>query len=225
MTDTQQLFNQIAQNYDRANTILSLGLHHRWNRALVDQIRGDHLLDLCAGTGEIGFRYLRQNPHAKATLLDFSSEMIEIAKIKGEKHRDRCDYIIGDAQQIPLPDGTVDGVTIAYGIRNVQNIDRCFEETYRVLKPEGLFGILELTRPSHPLLRLGHRFYLRTFVPMTGKWTAHDKAAYHYLARTIDGFISPQEMEEKLRKAGFQKIESRPLTGGVATLIFGIKKG
>ncbi|NGX54766.1 MAG: Demethylmenaquinone methyltransferase [Chlamydiae bacterium] len=219
MSDTKTLFGTIAPQYDRANAILSFGLHQRWNRALINQMQGEHILDLCAGTGEIAFGYLKKYPQAKVTLLDFSPEMLEIAQKKGVELKERFEVICGDAQEIPLPDSSIDGVTIAYGIRNVQNPEKCFAEVRRVLRPGGLFGILELTRPSNPLLRIGHWAYLHTLLPILGKCIAHNHDAYRYLSQSIGSFLAPSELMEKLKKNDFEKIEKRPLTGGIATLL------
>ncbi|NGX54318.1 MAG: Demethylmenaquinone methyltransferase [Chlamydiae bacterium] len=145
--------------------------------------------------------------------------MHEIAKKKGEKLKDRFEMICAEAQKITRPDISVDGVTIAYGIRNVQDPRKCCAEVRRVLRPGGLFGILELTRPSNPLLRMGHWAYLHTLLPILGKCIAHNHDAYRYLSQSIGSFLAPSELIKKLKESGFDKIEKRPLTGGIATLL------
>jgi len=218
----QAMFGSIATSYDRANAILSLGFHKYWNQALVKAVSKPQvkvLLDLCAGTGEIAFAFLKRNPNAKATLIDFCGEMLEVAEKKGSPLRGRFSTLVGDAQAIPLPNTSVDAVTIAYGIRNVQDPHRCFEEVYRVLSPNGQFGILELTRPSSSFLRLGHRMYLRTLLPLLGKWVAKDHSAYRYLSESIGAFISPELLVASLQKVGFVNIRCQTLMGGVANLI------
>jgi demethylmenaquinone methyltransferase/2-methoxy-6-polyprenyl-1,4-benzoquinol methylase len=112
---------------------------------------------------------------------------------------------------------------MAYGIRNVQDPKSCIHEVARLLKPGGRLGILELTRPSFPLLRLGHQFYLKTIIPFFGKWLTDNEDAYRYLCRSIQTFIEPQEIEKLLIEARFQKTKRIPLTGGIATLIVGTK--
>ena len=173
----QSLFNSIAGRYDLTNAVLSFNLHKRWNSALVQHVLKPHLpkvfLDLCSGTGDIAFNYLHSAPHScQACLIDFSSEMLEHAKHKANKYsfdRHQISYLEADVQQLPLQDQFADCATMAYGIRNVQYPTHCFQEIFRVLKPGGCFGILELTRPRNRLLRFGHQLYLRTVLPLLGE--------------------------------------------------------
>jgi demethylmenaquinone methyltransferase / 2-methoxy-6-polyprenyl-1,4-benzoquinol methylase len=227
----QNMFSSIAQQYDRANIVISLGLYGIWNQALVKKINHpskiNALLDLCAGTGEIAFAHLQKslNPR-KAYLLDFCGPMLEVAKIKAKKrsllHHD-IQYIEGDAQKIPLPDNSVDGATIAYGIRNVADPAKCAAEVLRVLRPGGRWGILELTRPKNPLLRTIHNGYLKGILPVLGKIAASNKDAYQYLSRSIGKFLSPEELLAILKDIGFSKATSYPQAGGIATIIIAEK--
>ena len=132
-------------------------------------------------------------------------------------------YIHGDAQEIPLNDESVGHVTISYGIRNVKDAQRCIHEAYRVLKPSGRLGILELTRPENPLLRVGHRFFLRWCLPILGKWVTTNRKAYEYLCSSIESFVPPAQLRQYLTNAGFDGIQSVPLSGGIATITYGTK--
>lgn len=228
----QNMFNNIANRYDVTNTVISFNMYNGWNRRLASHtsqaFKGSFaLLDLCAGTGEVAFECLKKKTTpSQAYLLDFSSEMLEIAKSKAAKltlDHHKIEYMEADAQKIPLPDQSVDCATIAYGIRNVQDPTKCFEEVFRVLKPGGSFGILELTRPTNPLLKLGHRLYMSIVMPLLGKLLTRDKQAYQYLCQSIHTFISPQELEGLLKQKGFAKTERIPLAGGIATIIIGHK--
>lgn len=231
-TTIQSMFNSIAERYDLTNSILSLSMHKYWNRTLVrltsPKITSATLIDLCSGTGDIGFEYLKKAKETcHAYLVDFSSEMLEHAKQKanqtGFSSLHQLEYIQADVQHLPLPDLAGDYATMAYGIRNVQNPSLCFKEVFRVLKPGGRFGILELTRPSSPLLRFGHRCYLNVFMPLIGKCLTNNEEAYRYLCQSIQTFTAPQELKILLEKSGFQEIEIHPLTGGIATIIIGKK--
>lgn len=216
----QALFASIAKNYDKANTTFSFGLHKRWNKKLIESVgSAPLLLDLCAGTGEIAFGFLANNPHAQAILLDFCPEMLAVAKEKGAHLKERFSLLEGDAQQIALSDQLVDAVTISYGIRNVKEPLCCFNEVARVLKRKGTFSILELTRPTNPFFRLSHKLYLKFLLPLLGKLVARNLAAYHYLAESVEDFASPIEIEKKLLQAGFKDVRKKPLMGGLATLI------
>lgn len=229
----QAMFNQIAKRYDRTNAVLSFSLHKKWNRTLVHHIQQcastqPILLDLCAGTGDIAFNFLRtaKSP-CQAYLIDFSSEMLEYAKHKATRFSSsnphQLVYLEADVQQLPLPTELADCATMAYGIRNVQNPARCIRDVFRVLKPGGCFGILELTRPSSRFLRLGHQLYLRTLMPMLGKCLTNNQQAYQYLCQSIQTFIAPEELENLLNCNGFIHTKRYPLAGGIATILIGHK--
>lgn len=226
------MFNSIAKRYDLANSILSLSLHKRWNRTLirhVHQTSSPHvLLDLCSGTGDIAFDYLSKTASTcHAYLIDFSSEMLEYAKRKANQFTfhplHRLSYIEADVQHLPLPDQFADCITMAYGMRNVQDPALCIREAFRLLKPNGCFGILELTRPRYRLLRLGHQIYLRTFMPCLGKWLTDNKQAYQYLCQSIQTFIAPKDLQNLLTTNGFIRTQCHSLAGGIATIIIGHK--
>lgn len=220
----RRMFGTIAKQYDRTNAILSFSLHRLWNKALaksISEYRPRKILDLCCGTGEITLTLLKYTPDpTQVYLLDFCPEMLACAQercqdISGHTFK----FIEGDAQAIALEDGSVDAITVAYGIRNVQNPKKCFGEAHRVLRAGGRFGILELTRPKYRLLRWGHRLYLRLFLPLLGKLATSNRDAYRYLCDSIEGFSDPQELQDALSDVGFQKVHCRSLMGGIASLI------
>ncbi len=235
----QALFNNIAKDYDRTNALLSFQLHKIWNRTLIlEMLKGapktdtpKNLLDLCSGTGDIAFGYLKRSlkndtPLGHAYLLDFSTEMLACAKHKAKKlslDESQITYIQGDATAISLKDESVDSVTIAYGLRNVNSSENCAKEVLRVLRPGGRFGILELTRPSNSFMRFGHSIYLNTILPYLGRLFASDKQAYCYLSQSIQSFLSPSSITTMLKATGFCRTWTKPLMGGIATLIFGEK--
>ena len=217
------MFDKIAKEYDKTNAILSFCLHKLWNKKLIDSTCLEQpkvLIDLCAGTGEITFEYLRRQsiPHT-AHLVDFSEEMLSCAKLKGDKLPHNLFFHKADVQNLPLESSVGDAVTLAYGIRNVKDPLRCIQEVHRVLKPNGAFGILELTRPSNPFLALSHRFYLQKCVPALGKLFASDREAYEYLCNSIKVFSEPSKISKMLSQTGFKNIKVLPLWGGIATLI------
>jgi demethylmenaquinone methyltransferase/2-methoxy-6-polyprenyl-1,4-benzoquinol methylase len=229
----QSMFNHIAKRYDLTNAVLSLSLHKRWNRALVrhvlQQTPSQHvLLDLCSGTGDIAFDYLRiTRSSCHAYFIDFSSQMLEYAKRKATQfsfpHPHQFSYIEANVQQLPFSNQFADCATMAYGIRNVQDPTLCFQDVFRVLKPGGCFGILELTRPRYRILRLGHQLYLRTLMPILGKLLTDNKQAYQYLCQSIQTFLAPQELEKLLKMNGFVRTQSYSLTGGIATILIAHK--
>lgn len=219
----QAMFNSIAANYDRANAILSWGMHRSWNRELVKQVGpSSKLLDLCAGTGDIAYAYLKKNPQAEAHLLDFSSEMLARAEQKRKKGQ-QVQFIKGDAMALPLPDNSYPCTTMAYGIRNIQNPLKSLEEIHRVLRPQGVVAILELTRPENRWIRKGHSLYLQHLLPKIGRLITSNQEAYNYLCSSIESFIPPEHLLQLLQEAGFREITLKPLTLGTATIFRAIK--
>lgn len=227
----QSMFNDIAQRYDKANSILSFCLHKKWNKKLINEVvlknQSHTLLDLCCGTGDIAFGYLNQvQKPCQAHLVDFCSNMLVCAKEKMEKKhssKHAISYIEADVQFLPFDTNTADCATLAYGIRNVQDTKQCVKESYRVLKPGGCFGILELTQPQSLFLRWGHRFYLKTLLPILGKWMTDNEEAYQYLQSSIQTFISPIELEQIMKNSGFVNTKRIILAAGIATIFIGYK--
>ncbi len=227
----QSLFGSIAQQYDKTNAALSFRMHNRWNAELVRCVTKEDtpvsLLDLCCGTGEIAFTFMKQTQTAnRIYLLDFCEEMLECAKNKAqqlEDHQHTLTYLKADAQEIPLPAESVSCATIAYGIRNVKEPRRCLEDVYRVLEPGGTFGILELTQPCNKMLRFGHKVYLRHVLPRIGRLLTRNEAAYRYLCQSIQHFVDPVELEQTMQEVGFINTYRKPLTQGIATVLLGRK--
>jgi demethylmenaquinone methyltransferase/2-methoxy-6-polyprenyl-1,4-benzoquinol methylase len=220
----QAMFSKVASRYDLTNSIVSLQLHRLWNKRLAHSLKNSQvLLDLCAGTGEIAYRWLNYQTKSKEVyLLDFCDEMLFTAKAKSLPYLLKghsLHFINADATCIPLSDASIDAVSIAYGIRNVQNPERCFQEVFRVLKPKGQFAILELTLPKNRLLKAGHQIYLNHLLPWLGGLLTREKKAYHYLSESVQTFLEPEKLKDLLNRAGFQNITLRPLAGGIATLI------
>lgn len=228
----QEMFGSIAKSYDRANAILSFQMHKHWNALLVKQVLGKNhpelILDLCCGTGDIAFNYLKkENTPTKAILLDFCPEMLAYARNKAQHfklHRHAIEYLQADAQHIPLSDNLVPFATMAYGIRNIQDPLRSLKEVFRVLKPGGIFGVLELTQPKNKMIRIAHQFYLKRFLPILGKWVTSNPHAYRYLCESIQRFIPPEKIEYLFQEAGFKQTSRKSVTLGTATIILGRKE-
>ena len=223
------LFNTIADRYDLANQLMSFGLHNLWNKKLVDgvvyrmpQSTPLTVLDLCAGTGDIAFRF----PSRKEVvidslhLLDFSKEMLAVAKLKAPKVSSRIFFHEGDAQDVPFKDASFDAITLAYGIRNVGDPKKCLLEGRRVLKNGGVMAILELTRPKNSFLQLFHKFFLHTCIPLIGKIITSDEQAYAYLKNSVLTFLGPQELVKMASSVGFTNIQVQPVAGGIATIFY-----
>jgi demethylmenaquinone methyltransferase / 2-methoxy-6-polyprenyl-1,4-benzoquinol methylase len=227
----RKLFNSIAKNYDKTNEVLSFRMNKRWNQELINEIlkavKPKKFLDLCCGTGAIALTYLKDvSESLNVYMLDFSEEMLLQAKaeanaLKLDQHQ--IVYLQADARKIPLNSSEVECVTLAYGIRNIQDPQDCIKEVYRILEPGGRFGILELTQPTNSFMRMGHRFYLRAMVPLVGKLLTSNKQAYQYLRNSINTFISSEELEALLQNEGFINIDKKSFFAGVATLFTATK--
>ncbi|MGK5593842.1 MAG: bifunctional demethylmenaquinone methyltransferase/2-methoxy-6-polyprenyl-1,4-benzoquinol methylase UbiE [Parachlamydiaceae bacterium] len=224
----QLMFSSIAREYDRANAILSFNLHKLWNRQLVSLTskKSRHVqvvLDLCAGTGEITKVWLHQaQSPLDVHLLDFCPEMLSLAKTKlfdSSESQHKFSFIQANAESIPLSNDLADAITVAYGVRNIHNIDQCFHESFRVLKSGGCLGILELTSPENRLLKRLHQFYLKAVLPRLGGIVTKNKQAYEYLCQSIQEFVTPCHIKDQLLRAGFSEVTIHPQWFGTATVI------
>lgn len=227
----QKLFNSIASRYDTANSLMSFHMHALWNNRLAKElINRSHpttILDLCAGTGEIAKRLnsyckKQENTTPDIHLVDFSAEMLHVAKSSCKNGQ--FSFHERDAQDLHFQNELFDIASVAYGIRNVKDTKKCFQEVHRVLKSGGWFGILELTRPKNPLIQAFHKLYLHTALPVIGRCFCANKEAYNYLSNSIQSFVSPQTLADLLKETGFESISIKSLSFGIATLILAKKR-
>lgn len=211
------LFDSIVPTYDLLNHILSFGTDVRWRKDMVrriDRNENSQVMDLCCGTGDVS-RLLRQCG-MKTFSLDFSLEMLQ----KGTKKKALGGRsIMADACTLPFKSDSMDAATIAFGIRNIPDLDRFMQEVHRVLKPGGQLMILELVRPEKRLVRVVYSFYLGRLLPLIGGILSGKPQAYRYLSGTIATFVHPQTIGEMLQKHGFNSVLHFPKTLGVATVI------
>ncbi len=213
----REIFDDIVPTYDLLNRLLSAGIDRRWRRYLVSSsgdLEGKPVLDLCCGTGDLS-RQLR-GAGAKVYSLDFCLPMLE----KGKEKKWLDDMALaGDASKLPCRDTSFTMVTIAFGIRNIPDLQNLMNESFRVLKDGGTFRILELTRPANPLVGLFYKFYLSFFLPRMGGLFSGRKQAYRYLASTIATFLDPDHLSDMLKTAGFGEVEIKKKTFGIASMI------
>lgn len=231
------MFGAIARAYDLNNRLHSFGLDQRWRRAAV-RLAGpkptDHVLDAACGTGDLT-RAFADAGAARVTGLDFTAEMLEIARAKlrepsrqpGPLHDSaqttRVAYVQGDAMNLPFADASFDIVSIAFGIRNVTDPRRALREFRRVLRPGGRLVVLEFDRPRFAPIAWMNDFYCRVIMPRTATWISGDRSgAYRYLPRSVRTFMTREEMMSALREAGFGDVRCRPLTFGVCACFRGV---
>lgn len=222
----QKMFSGIAHRYDRANAVLSFGIHNLWRKKAISclkPMKNVEILDLCTGTGDLAFEFARQYPDAKRIVAtDFVEEMLNIAREKKRKGGfGRIDFRAADATNIPFPDASFNIASVAFGIRNVDSTPRCLEEMRRILKPGGQALILEFGQPYIPVFKQVFDFYSKWIMPHIGGFITGDKAAYEYLPETSKNYPCRAEFVELMRKAGFSSAFCRPLFGGIAYYYIG----
>lgn len=217
------MFDAIARRYDLLNHVLSGGLDVYWRWRAVRQLGltgTGTALDLCTGTCDVARAIVRRRQAARVVGIDFSAEMLRVGqeKLRGEDRLTAIPLIRGDAMTLPLADGSVAAVTIAFGIRNVEDPRRTLREVYRVLVPGGRLAILEFSTPQAPVIRELYLWYFRHVLPRIGRLVSRHGEAYAYLPASVDGFAAPKDFIGQMREAGLSGARAVPLTFGVVYL-------
>jgi len=216
----EQKFDEIAKIYDRFNDVITFGMHRYWKKFVVRKTGlhpGDHCLDLCCGTGDIAREVLRQYPLCIVTGLDFSEEMLKIAESKNSKNSG-IQFLLGDAMKIPFPDENFDAVTIGFGLRNVQNLNRCLQEILRVLKPGGVMVCLDVGKVRLPVIAELNKFYFFRIVPLIGNWLMPRQEMFHYLPHSSLEYPNQELLKNLMLETGFQKAEIHDFVFGASTV-------
>jgi demethylmenaquinone methyltransferase/2-methoxy-6-polyprenyl-1,4-benzoquinol methylase len=221
------MFDAIAARYDFLNHLLSAGLDRRWRaraiRALALTGR-ERVLDLCTGTADLAIAAVRAHPPARQAVgVDFAGAMLGIGqgKVRRSGLADRIALVRGDATAIPLPDGSVDAVTIGFGIRNVENTGVACCEMRRVLAPGGRLAILEFAIPQTPGIRGLYLWYFNAVLPLIGRLVSRHSGAYAYLPASVGAFASPEEFVTILRQHRFVDVAASRMTFGIVVLYTG----
>lgn len=221
------MFGRIAHRYDLLNRLLSLGRDQAWRCLLAKRVAeaGPGLvIDVCTGTADVALSFSgRQGSSTEVLGTDFCLPMLSLARQKILAKGRRLPLFAADALQLPLPGEKVDVVTVAFGVRNFEDLDRGLAELVRILRPEGRLMILEFSQPSGPLAPL-MRLWEATVPPRIGRWISGDPEAYAYLPDSVARFPSGEEMLRRLETAGLSRTSFRRLTGGVASLYEGVKE-
>ena len=212
----REMFGSIATRYDFANHVLSCGIDFYWRARAAQIVEAWHphrIADLATGTGDLALAMQRKLPDADLTGVDFLPEMVELARRKGVRRA-----VVADAMELPFHDASLDCVTIAFGLRNLQDCSAALSEMWRVLKAKGHLLVLEFSLPTTPIIRAGYRFYLHRCLPLLGSLLTKKKSAYDYLGDSIEGFPSGNAMCELMRGAGYAFPRFEPLTGRIVTI-------
>jgi demethylmenaquinone methyltransferase / 2-methoxy-6-polyprenyl-1,4-benzoquinol methylase len=225
--EVRTMFSGIARRYDLLNHVLSLGLDFHWWRRMARMSGagpGRRMLDVAAGTGDSSLALARLG--AEVVSSDFTRAMLALGPPKFARKglAERIWASVGaDAQVLPFRDGTFDGLTICYGIRNVEDRGRAYAEFWRVLRPGGRLTILEFSRPRWGWLRALYRVYSRSLLPLLGGWLSGDRSAYTYLPESIQAFPVQEALALEIETAGFVQVTFANLTGGIVALHTGVK--
>lgn len=223
------MFDEISPKYDFLNRFLSFGLDTSWRQRLAAFLPtrpGLKILDLATGTADVLLALFKNNPNVQAGFgIDLAEKMLDRGrrKIVSHKLEYRVTLSSGDVHAVPFNENTFDAVTIAFGIRNVEDPSKVLCEMRRVLRPGGRALVLEFSLPRNRLLRTGHLLYLRHVVPFVGAVFAGHYRAYRYLNQTIEKFPSGEDFCRLMRQAGFSHVAANPLLGGVASIYQGDK--
>ena len=218
----EQMFDTISGNYDSLNRMISLGTDQGWRRnvlKMVSDTNPESILDIATGTGDLAILLSKSN--AKRIVgLDLSAGMLEVGKTKVNALglQNKIEMIQGDSENLPFQDNTFDAITVAFGIRNFENLEKGLSEILRVLKPNGIFVILETSVPTKFPFKQGYNFYMKTFMPLMGKVFSKDKKAYEYLSESAKNFPYGEKLNAILQKVNFKNVKHNPQTMGVATI-------
>lgn len=217
----ERMFDNISPKYDLLNRLFSLGIDQAWRRKvvrLVGREKVDRLLDVATGTGDLAI--MASKKATRVTGIDISEGMLDHGRVKVKQRglQDRIELLKADSAELPFAEGTFDVVTVAFGVRNFEQLEKGIAEMRRVLKPGGRMFILEFSKPQRTPFRQLFRFYFHRVMPFIGRLVSKDDAAYTYLPKSVDAFPEGKEFVRLMERTGLREAKSDPLTGGVATL-------
>ncbi|WP_438967106.1 bifunctional demethylmenaquinone methyltransferase/2-methoxy-6-polyprenyl-1,4-benzoquinol methylase UbiE [Flavobacterium sp.] len=223
-----QMFDTISGNYDGLNRVISFGIDVKWRKKVLKLVSDKNpktVLDIATGTGDLAI--LMTNTTAEEIIgLDISAGMLEVGKQKiAEKKLDaKIQMVLGDSENIPYPDHYFDAITVAFGVRNFETLEKGLSEIHRVLKPNGIFVILETSVPTKFPFKQGYAIHSKYILPLVGKLFSKDQTAYKYLSESANNFPFGEALNNILRKIGFIDVKHLPQTFGVATIYHASKQ-
>ena len=223
------MFGEIAPSYDRMNHLLSMNVDRYWRSRTVKTLqpnRTDPILDCCTGTGDLALAFRRHTEgQVPVVAADFCFEMLEIGEQKRLKRElDQIAFVEADTQDMPFADDQFQIVSVAFGLRNVEDTDRGLREMVRVCKPGGQIAILEFSTPRTQPIKAAYQWYFKNVLPRIGQALArNNSAAYSYLPDSVGEFPAYEALTQRMLKAGMSSAKFYPLTFGIATLYVGVK--
>jgi len=219
----EKMFDTISGNYDGLNRVISFGTDIKWRKKVLEKViqhKPTSILDIATGTGDLAIKFSEKSDASKIIGLDISEGMLAVArkKILNTNLENKVEFIKGDSEALPFNDNTFDAITVSFGIRNFETLEKGLSEIYRVLKPKGLFIILETSVPTKFPFKQGYYFYSKVILPIIGKLFSKDKVAYTYLSESASVFPFGKKLNNILQKIGFINVDNKPQTFGVATI-------
>ncbi len=228
-TYVEETFDSIAKNYDLMNSLMSMGMDKRWRRFTVKRVGakpGMHMLDVCCGTGQLSMELSKAvGSEGKVTGIDFSKNMIEIAKtsLRQSANPGQIQFVQGDAMKLPFPDQSYDGATVGWGLRNLPDLRQGIREMVRVVKPGAKVVSLDMGKPSLPVFKQVYWLYFKRIVPLMGKIWAKKASAYQYLFDSAREFPPQAELAQIFTECGLIDAHFDNLAGGVVAVVTGTK--
>ena len=223
-----RMFDGIAHRYDFLNHFFSLGIDVLWRKSCIRILRNEQpekLLDVATGTADFAIEAVRMGLDVHVTGVDISAGMLDVGreKIAARGWNDRIELIQGDSVALPFDDGLFDGFTVAFGVRNFEDLQGGLQDMLRVLKPGAMGLVLEFSKPKHFPIKQVFGLYFKHIMPTVGKWVSKDPAAYTYLPESVQAFPEGEAFLDEMRKAGYVDVKAKGLTGGIATIYTGRK--
>ncbi len=225
--EVAEMFNNISGKYDFLNHFLSLGIDKIWRKKAVEllkEIKPNRILDLATGTGDFAIESLRLKPQ-EIVGMDISEGMLEVGRQKMKKRG--FDNIIsmrlGDSEALPFEDNYFDALTVGFGVRNYENLDKGLSEMLRVVRPGGKLVILEFSKPKRFPVKQYYAFHSKYIIPFFGKRISKDEKAYAYLPESVAAFPEGKDFENILNRLGYKEVKAKLVAGGIATIYSGLK--
>ncbi len=218
----ENMFDNVASTYDSVNRVLSLFIDVYWRKVLVNLLKKQNpknILDVATGTGDLAISIAKNN-EAKVIGFDLSQKMLDVAEVKVSKEKltNKITLIRGDAEKMPFEENHFDAITVAFGVRNFENLETGLKDMLRVLKPNGILYILEFSQPTNFLFKKIYFFYFTKLLPLVGGLISRDKEAYSYLPSSVYNFPYGNQMVSLLTKNGYKETKFKTLTFGISTI-------
>ena len=220
----QKVFSNVANNYDLMNDIMSFGTHRLWKKRfieIVNPLKNDNIIDVGSGSGDLVLEIQKKCLNTKIDIVDLNKEMLNLGKKRIKKGN--INFYLQDAENLKFKNNSYDKYLISFCLRNITNIEKSFEEAFRVLKPGGQYYCLEFSKPNSFLISNFYSYYKSNIIPFFGNIFSNNKNAYKYLSESIDMFPDQEDLKIKLEKVGFKSVRFLDLFDGIVSIHTGFK--